>query len=122
MFPAKDFNKEKMLDDIARLAGGAASVAGGLSKQIKEEIRSRIDDMANRMDLVPREDFEKLEAMLQEARLKQEDLLKRIEKLEGKKAKTTKKPATKKTAPKKATTAKKTAAKKKTTAKKTAKK
>lgn len=96
MFPPKDFNKEKVLDDIARLAGGAASVAGGLGKQVKEEARSRIDDIASRMDLVPREDFERLEEMLKEARLQQEALTKRVEALEGKKTKTaSKKPATK---------------------------
>ena len=113
MFPPKDFDKDKIFDDIARVAGGAATLAGGASKQIRDEIRSRFDDMAARMDLVPREDFEKLEAMLTEARLKQEDMLKRIAALEGKK------PATKKTAAKKAPakkpTAKKAAQKKKTT-------
>lgn len=95
MFPPKDFNKEKVLDDIARFAGGAASVAGGLSKQIKDEVRSRFDDMAARMDLVPREDFERLEEMLKEARLQQDALVKRVDALEGKKA-PKKKPAPKK--------------------------
>ncbi len=79
--------KEKVFDDIARMAGGAVSIMSGVSKQVREEIRSRVDELATRMDLVPREDFERLEAMLAKARKEQAELLKRVEALEGKKAK-----------------------------------
>ncbi len=79
--------KEKVFDDIARMAGGAVSIMSGVSKQVREEIRSRVDELATRMDLVPREDFERLEAMLAKARKEQAELLKRIEALEGKKSK-----------------------------------
>ena len=75
--------KEKVLDDIARIAGGTISALSGLSLQIKEEIRSRIDEMAHRMDLVPREDFERLQTMLTEAREEQERQSKRLEALEA---------------------------------------
>ena len=54
-------NKEKVLDDIARVAGGTVSVFSGFGQNIREEIKSRTDEMAQRMDWVPREDFETLE-------------------------------------------------------------
>ena len=75
--------KEKILDDMARMAGGAAGTIGNIRSQIKEEIRLRVDEMAMRMDLVPREDFERVEDMLKQARLEQEELRARIEKLEN---------------------------------------
>jgi len=57
--------KEKVLDDIARVAGGTVSVFGGLSRNIREEIKSHVDEMAGRLDLVPREDFERLEMRIE---------------------------------------------------------
>jgi len=86
--------KDQVLDDIARIAGGAVGIFSGFANQAREEIRSRVDELATRMDLVPREDFERLEAMLAEARKEQSRLSARIDALEGKK-KTVKK-ATKK--------------------------
>lgn len=76
-------SKERLLDDIAKLAGSAVGSIGQIGGQIKGDLRSRVDDMALRMDLVPREEFERLEAMLSEARLQQADMLKRIEALEN---------------------------------------
>lgn len=89
---------QKVFDDIAKVAGGAVSVMSGLSAEIKNEVRARVDDLANRMDLVPREEFEKLEAMLSEARMEQAKLVKRVEALEGKNKKA---PARKTTSKKK---------------------
>lgn len=83
---------DKVFDDIARMAGGAVSIMSGLTRQAKDEIRARVDEWASRMDLVPREDFERLEIMLAETR-------KRVETLEQKlsgKNKPTKKKTTKK--------------------------
>lgn len=54
----------KILDDIARVAGGAVNIASGMQQQIREEIKSRMDDMAHRMDLVPREDLDRALAMI----------------------------------------------------------
>jgi BMFP domain-containing protein YqiC len=93
----------KILDDLAQMAGGAVSIASNLRTQIHQDIKARVEEMADRLDLVPREDFERLEAMLKEYRLTQDDLLKRIEKLE--------KGTTTKAAPKKKAAAKTTKAK-----------
>ena len=72
--------KEKILDDIAKMAGGTVSIFSGLSRQIKDEIRARVDDMAAKMDLVPREDFDVLQ-------MRVDDLTARLEALETPKSK-----------------------------------
>ena len=106
----------KFLDDMARVAGGAVNILSGMQQQIREEVKSRVDELANRMDLVPREDLDDALAMIAKLRTELGALEKRVSDLEGSKKKT----VPKKAAPKK-TTAKKTAAKKKTTTKKTTK-
>lgn len=76
----------KILDDIARVAGGAVNIASGMQQQIREEIKSRMDDMAHRMDLVPREDLDRAMAMIAA-------LEKRVEALENRGKNTEKKSA-----------------------------
>lgn len=65
----------KIFDDIARVAGGAVNIVSGLQQQIREDVKARIDEMASRMDLVPRED---LDQALEQIRV----LLSRVEVLE----------------------------------------
>ncbi len=89
--------REKILDDVARAAGGAVSVLGGLTRQVKEEMRARIDELAVKLDLVPREDFERLETMLVKAREEQTAMQARLAALEAK-LKTAQKASSKKTA------------------------
>lgn len=73
-------HREKVIDDIARVAGGTVSVFSGIGQNIREDIKSYIDDMADRLDLVPREDFERLEMQI-------EALQKRLDALEKPKTK-----------------------------------
>lgn len=94
----------RLFDDIARVAGGAAGLLASVRQQAAEEIRARIDEMAERADLVPRADLERAEAMIAA-------LEKRVSALEGGKVKQAGNRPAKKTAPKKSA-AKKTAAKK----------
>lgn len=102
----------KIFDDLARMAGGAMNVMSGLREQVASDIKARVEEMAANMDLVPREDFDRLAAQVAE-------LQKKLEALSGNPAAAA---TTKKTeaAPKKAA-AKKTAVKK-TAAKKSGKK
>ena len=74
------------------------NVFSGLREQIENDVKARVEEMASRMDLVPREDFDRLEAQVKA-------LQKRVDELTGavKSSKpSTPKAATKKTAPKKA--------------------
>jgi BMFP domain-containing protein YqiC len=54
----------KIFDDIARMAGGAVNMFSGLQQQIQSDIKSRFDELASRLDLVPREDLERAEARI----------------------------------------------------------
>lgn len=72
------------MDDIAQLAGGAAGLLGNLQQQIRDDIKARVEAMATEMDLVPREDLERVEGLLNKALEEQEQLKKRIETLEKK--------------------------------------
>lgn len=98
----------KIFDDLARMAGGAMNVMSGLREQVTQDIKARVEEMAASMDLVPREDFDRLAAQVA-------DLHKKLDALSGKPApsapKKTTTAAPKKAEPKK-TAVKKTAAKK----------
>ncbi len=76
--------KEKVFDDIARVAGGTVSVLSDLGRNIREDLRSRADEAATRLNLVPREDFERLEAVLKNTRSLVDEQQRRIEALEQK--------------------------------------
>lgn len=54
-------SKDRILDDIARMAGGAASVVNGAHQNIRADMKAHIDEVALRLDLVPREDFDRLQ-------------------------------------------------------------
>ncbi len=79
--------REKILDDLARAAGGTVGVLSDLKGQAKQTARSCVDSMAQDMDLVPREDFERLEAILEKMTLKCDKLEERVQDLEEKLAK-----------------------------------
>ncbi len=89
----------RLLDDIARVAGGAVNIVSGLQQQLREDLRSRVDNLADRADLVPRQDLERAEAMIAKLRQRVDDLEARLDKIEsgkcGKPASTKKTPAKK---------------------------
>lgn len=62
----------KLFEDLARMASGAMGAMGGLRGQIRAEIRQRVDSLIKEMDLVTREEFEALKAMVQKTRMEQE--------------------------------------------------
>ena len=74
----------KILDDVAQLAGRAAGIAAGMKEHIHNDIKARVEEVACRLDLVPREDFERLETTLQASIEKINALEERIAKLEQK--------------------------------------
>ncbi len=76
-------SREKILDDLARIAGDAASFLGEAGKQANENFRNRLDSLALKLDLVPREDFERLELVVETQRAEVEELKRRLDTLEG---------------------------------------
>lgn len=101
--------RDKLFDDIAGVLGSAAGLMSDLGSQVRSDVRDRLKGVADKIELVSREEFDALEA--------------RIAALEAKintapapaKKASAKKPAAKKAAPKKV-------AVKKAAPKKTAKK
>ena len=70
--------KEKVFDDIARIAGGTVSVISGMGHNIHEDVKSRVEEMADRMDLVPREDLTRVEMRVEALEKELQELKKSI--------------------------------------------
>ena len=83
MFGKKDFSAPRFLDDIARVAGGAVNILSGVGQQAKEEAKSRLEDVAQRLDLVPRADLDRAEAAIEKLRARVDALEKRLTAQEG---------------------------------------
>ncbi|PZQ43879.1 MAG: hypothetical protein DI551_11250 [Micavibrio aeruginosavorus] len=92
----------RIFDDLSRVAGGAMNVFSGLREQLLNDLKARFDEMAARMDLVPREDFDRLELQVKDLQKKLDALTggKKTAAAEPKKT-AAKKPAVKKTGKKK---------------------
>ncbi len=73
----------RLLDDLARVATGAAGALSGVRQEIEQIVRARMERFLADMDLVTREEFEAVEAMASKARSEQERLEERIAALEA---------------------------------------
>lgn len=71
-----------ILDDMAKMAAGAMGLAEGVRKDAQEKMALRMERLARKMDFVPRQEFEVVQAMAQKARTEQEALKARVQKLE----------------------------------------
>ncbi len=110
----------RILDDLARVASGAASAIAGLRGEIETVVRHQMERLLADLDMVPRDEFEAVKAMAAKARAGQEKLARQVAKLE---ALVKKVPKTQSARPKAAKTkARKTKARKTKAAKKTARK
>lgn len=89
--------RSRLLDDMARLANGAAGVASGLREEIEALVQQRLERVLVDMQLVRREEFEAVEAVAIRAREEQEALEQRVATLEKKLAARKRKPAAKTT-------------------------
>lgn len=76
-------SRSPLLDDLARMANGAAGVFTGLRHEIEGVVHQRIDRFLAEADLVRREEFEVVEAMAAKARQEQEALAARVAELEA---------------------------------------
>lgn len=91
------------INDLAKMAGGAVHALPDLRGQIKDMVRDAVGQIVDRMDLVTRKEFDRVEAIAMKARLKNDELEKRLSALEKKDVKKEKKSSPKaaaKTAPK----------------------
>ncbi|MFH1159147.1 MAG: accessory factor UbiK family protein [Pseudomonadota bacterium] len=69
---------QKFLNDLAKVARGAMRSMG----DIKGQIKTMVGGFLSEMDIVTREEFERVEALAQKARERQAELEKRLAVLE----------------------------------------
>lgn len=98
-------SENKILDDLAKLASGAAGALHGLKGEAEAAFRARLVRIAAEMDLVPRDEFEAFREMALEAREHVAELERRIAALEAKAAPAKKAAPARKRAPAKKTSA-----------------
>ena len=75
--------RRRVLDDIARVATGAAGVLQGTGREAEMLMRQRLERVVDQMDLVTRDEFEAVKAMAAAAREENERLAARLDALEG---------------------------------------
>ncbi|MCK6451249.1 MAG: accessory factor UbiK family protein [Alphaproteobacteria bacterium] len=78
----------RLIDDLARVAGGALGTLAGIRDEVEARLRQQFERILAGMDLVTREEFEVARAMAQAAREEQEKLAARITELEARLAAT----------------------------------
>lgn len=75
--------KNRIFDDMAKVASGTVSAFTGVRDEIDGLIRQQIERVMADLDVVPRDEFEAVKAMAVKARTEQEALIARIEELEA---------------------------------------
>lgn len=77
-------SKNRVLDDLARVANGAVSTLVGVKGEIEAMVRAQVERLLARFDLVERDEFDAVKVMAAKARAEQERLEKRVAVLEAK--------------------------------------
>jgi len=75
--------RNRILDDMARVAGSALGTATGLRGEVEALVRERLRRALGEMELVDREEFEAVKAMAAKARTEQEAMAKTIATLQA---------------------------------------
>lgn len=71
-----------LLDDIAKMAGGAAGSLLELRKEVEVVAQAKVDQLVSKMQLVTREEFEVVQDVALKARAENEELREKIAQLE----------------------------------------
>lgn len=74
--------RNRLLDDLAKVATSALGVAGGVKDEVEGRLRQQFERILADMDLVTREEFEVVQDMAAQAREEQEQLLERLAAME----------------------------------------
>lgn len=84
--------RPRLLDDLVGLAGGAVSAMVGLRDEAEAIVRARVEETLRGLDLVRREEFDAVAAMVAKARQAQECAEARVAALEVRIEELTRKP------------------------------
>jgi len=72
-----------LVDDLSKLAQGLMSTLDSMKKECDAMVRARVERLAAEFELVPRDDFEALKALVLKLRAENEQLKSRLGKLEA---------------------------------------
>ncbi|AFR26062.1 hypothetical protein MF1_03420 [Bartonella quintana] len=72
----------RILDELAKLATDAVEVVQGIQREAGAAFRLQAEKIANKLDLVSREEFETFKEMVLKASANNSDLKKRLDDLE----------------------------------------
>lgn len=73
----------RLFDDLAKVASGAASTLAGVKQELDALVRQRLERFLADLDLITREEFEVVKATAANARAAQEALETRVAELEA---------------------------------------
>ncbi|MEZ5690976.1 MAG: accessory factor UbiK family protein [Rickettsiales bacterium] len=76
-------NNNKILNDLSNLANSAVGRAMDMKQEIDSIVAFQIEKLLKNMELVSKDEFDTMQAMLVKARNEQEELKKRVESLEN---------------------------------------
>ncbi len=88
----------RIIDDLARLAGGAAGTLNDMRSEARDQVRARLARLMGEMNLVTREELDAVHEMAANARAEQERLTEEVAALKKEIAALKKKPARSRTA------------------------
>ncbi|MEQ8651382.1 MAG: accessory factor UbiK family protein [Kiloniellales bacterium] len=74
---------KRILDDLARVLSGAMGATSGIRGDLESRLREPMERLAERLQLVTREEFELVREMAETARQEQENLAERVRALEA---------------------------------------
>jgi len=86
--------ENRLFDDLAKVASGALGTLTGVRTELETRIREQVERILDRMNLVRREEFDAVQAMVANARAAQERLEARVAALEARTADRAEPPAT----------------------------
>lgn len=76
-------NNNKFLNDLSRMASGAAGGLMDVKREIELMVGTQLEKLLQKMNLVTKEEFDTAQAMLIKSRIEQEELKKRLNALEA---------------------------------------
>jgi len=76
-------SRNRLFDDVAKVAGGAAGTLSGIKTELESRVRQMVDDLVSKLDLVTREELDAALALAAKAREEQETLAKRMNEIEA---------------------------------------
>jgi len=74
----------KFFDDMAKVATGAAGGLLDMKREMESMVGNQLEKLLQKMNLVTKEEFDTVQAMLAKARAEQEEIKKRLDALEKK--------------------------------------